>query len=67
MAGMTAYILDDTGRLICTRSGDIENVMLAIEIEETPYTIAVPPDGTDNWRWVNNEWVEDKQEEVNHD
>ena len=57
MAGMTAYILGNNGELVMARSGDVDSVMLAIEIEKTPYTLQPPPDNEPHWRWVNNEWV----------
>lgn len=60
MAGMTVYILDDDGRLIMSRMGDVDSVMLAIEIENTPYTLQPPPDLDLAWRWVNNKWIADE-------
>ena len=59
MAGMTAYILGDRSELVMARSGDIDSVMLAIDIEQTPYTLQPPPDILGGWRWVNNEWIAD--------
>ena len=59
MAGMTAYILGSSGELVMARSGDVDSVMLAIEIEKTPYTLQPPPDNESRWRWVNNEWIAD--------
>lgn len=57
MAGMTAYILGNNDELVMARSGDVDSVMLAIEIEKTPYTLQPPPDNESSWRWVNNEWI----------
>lgn len=60
MAGMTVYILDDDGRLIMSRMGDVDSVMLAIEIEKTPYTLQPPPDNESRWRWIDNKWIADE-------
>lgn len=61
MAGLVVSIIDDDGYLVCTRSGDADSVMLAVEIEKRDYVIKLLPD-TDNpsprWRWVDNEWVD---------
>lgn len=57
MAGMTVYILDQDGFLTYSRMGDIDSVMIAVEIEQTPYTLQPPPDNESHWRWVNNEWI----------
>ena len=63
MAGLTAYILDNKGGLAFSRSGDVDSVMLAIDIEKTPYTLQPPPDNESRWRWVNNEWIADETAE----
>lgn len=60
MAGMTVYVLDKSGRLEMTRTGDADSVMLAIDIEKTPYTLQPPPDSEPHWRWIDNEWIADK-------
>ena len=60
MAGITAYILDSNGNMAFSRSGDVDSVMLAIDIEKTPYTLQPPPDNESRWRWVDNEWIADK-------
>lgn len=59
MAGMTAYILGSSGELVMARSGDVDSVMLAIDIEKTPYTLQPPPNMDGGWRWVDNKWVAD--------
>ena len=60
MAGMTAYILDEDGYLLMARSGDVDNVMLAIEIEQTPYTLQPPPGMIGRFQWVDNQWIENE-------
>lgn len=62
MAGITAHIIDKDGYFICSRSGDVASVMLAIDIEETDYTLEPPPlsNGDIKYRWLNNEWIADK-------
>lgn len=59
MSSITAYILAEDGGLICERTGDVQSVMLAIDIEKTAYTLQRPPDNESRWRWVNNEWIAD--------
>lgn len=61
MAGLVIHVIDKDGYLVCTRSGDADSVMLAIEIENSEYSIKGLPD-TENpspcWRWVDNKWID---------
>ena len=60
MSSVTVYILTNSGHLDCTRSGDVDSVMLAIDIEEKEYTLQSPPDFDGGWRWVDNQWIADE-------
>ncbi len=63
MSSITAYVLKPDGSLDCTRTGDVDSVMLAIDIEKKNYTLQPPPDTNGRWRWVNNEWIADEATE----
>lgn len=60
MSSITVYVINKDGYLDCERTGDVDSVMLAIDIEEKPYTLQPPPDFDGGWRWVDNEWIADK-------
>ena len=63
MTSITAYVLKEDYSLDCTRTGDIENIMYAIDIEKKEYTLQPPPDFGGGWRWINNEWIADETAE----
>lgn len=56
MSSITAYIIDEDGFYDCQRSGDISSVLYAIDIEGKDFTMQPPPNNTESWRWVDNEW-----------
>lgn len=59
MSSITVYIITDNGRLDCMRSGDVDSIMLAVDIEKKPYTLQPPPDNDAHWRWIDNKWIAD--------
>ncbi len=63
MSGITVYVINKDGYLDCERTGDVDSVMLAIEIENTPYTLQPPPNNESRWRWVDNKWIADNTAE----
>lgn len=60
MASITAYVLDDDGALKSIRTGDVDSVLLAIDIEQKQYTLTPPPNDEHLWRWVDNKWITDE-------
>lgn len=63
MSSITAYMIDNDGYYDCTRSGDVETILLAAEIENKEYTMQRPPTEDFKWRWVDNEWIADETAE----
>ena len=63
MASVTVYVFNDDGSFDCSRTGDVQSVMLALDIEQKDFTMQRPPDNEHRWRWVNNEWVADETAE----
>lgn len=59
MSSITVYIITDNGSLDCMRSGDVDSIMLAVDIEEKEYTLQSPPDFDGGWRWIGNKWIAD--------
>ena len=57
MSSVSVHILDADGYFVSTRSGDVDSVMLAVDIENMDFTMTARPNDTERWRWVNNEWV----------
>lgn len=57
MSAIKAYIVDDDGYFLYSRTSDIETVLRAVEIEQVEYTLTPPPDDSDGWQWVGTEWV----------
>ncbi len=57
MSSITVYVIDDDGFLDCERSGDVNSVLYAVDVEEKDFTMQPPPNDTEKWRWVNNEWT----------
>ena len=60
MPDITVHVINNDGFWDCTRTGDIENVMYSVDIEEKDFTMTPPPDMKQPWRWVNNEWIADE-------
>lgn len=60
MSSITAYVLKDDGSLDCIRTGDVNNVIYAVEVEKKEYTLQPPPVDDKEYRWVNNEWIADE-------
>ena len=56
MSSITTYILNEDGSLLCTRTGNTENVLYAIEVENLEYTLQSPPTFDKQWYWYNNQW-----------
>lgn len=52
------YILNKDGSIKHERVGDVESVMLAVEIENLDFTLKPPPDHQKQWYWYNNCWNE---------
>lgn len=57
MSAIKAYIVDDDGYFLYSRTSDIETVLRAVEIEQVEYTLTPPPDDSEGWQWVGTEWV----------
>lgn len=57
MSGLLVYTLDEDGYFLCSRSGDVDSVLMAIDIEQVDYTLKPPPDKVSRWQWVGNQWV----------
>ena len=60
MSSITVYIVDNEGFYDCERTGDIDSVLYAVNIEQKDYTMQKPPNNAEKWRWVNNEWIADE-------
>ena len=56
MSSVTAYVLNADGSLLCTRTGNIENVLYAVDVENLEYTLQPPPTFDRQWYWYNNQW-----------
>ena len=54
MPSLTIYILDDEGKLDHQRIGDIDSLMLAVDVENYEYTLQPPP--ASNMYWYGNQW-----------
>lgn len=63
MSGISVNVIDKDGYWVCTRTGDIESVMYAVDIEKTDFTMVAPPDILGGWRWVDKEWIADEATE----
>ena len=63
MSSIMAYVLDKDDYYHYERVGDVESVLLAIDIEKANYTLQPPPTQDKKWRWVNNEWIADEAAE----
>lgn len=59
MSSITAYVVDAEGYYDCTRTGDIDSVMMAVEIEGKDFTMQRPPTEEFKWRWTGSEWIAD--------
>lgn len=57
MSSITVHIIDGDGLFLFSRSGDVDSVMLAVDIEKTDFTMKPPPDRDNRWKWVDNDWV----------
>lgn len=56
MDSITIYILNTDGSIKNQRVGNIDSLMLAVDIENLDYTLAKPPDYSITWYWYNNQW-----------
>lgn len=57
MAAITVYEIDKHNIFLGSRAGDVQSVFLALEIEQTDYTMKPPPDYDNRWVWEDNDWV----------
>lgn len=57
MASVTVYAINDDGSFDCSRTGDVQSVMLALDIEQKDFTMQPPPDNEHRWRWMDNKWI----------
>lgn len=59
MPDIMVHVVNKEGYWDCTRTGDVDNVMYAVDIEEKDFTMQAPPDILGGWRWIGNEWIAD--------
>ena len=60
MSSITVHVINKEGYWDCTRTGNVDNVMYAVNIEDKDFTLVAPPDILGGWRWVSNEWIADE-------
>lgn len=53
---ITIFVLNTDGSLKNQRVGNIDSLMLAVDIENLDYTLAKPPNYEQSWYWYNNQW-----------
>ena len=53
---ITIFVLNTDGSLKNQRVGNIDSLMLAVDIENLDYTLAKPPNYEQSWYWHNNQW-----------
>ncbi|BFN00221.1 hypothetical protein MOXK02_17790 [Moraxella sp. K02] len=56
MSSLTIYVLHSNGSIKNQRVGDIDSLMLAVEIERFQYTLQPPPNYSEQWYWYDNKW-----------
>ena len=56
MASLTVYILGDDDSILATRTGDVDSILYALDVEKSKYTIQKPPTYHEKWYWYNNQW-----------
>ena len=56
MSSVTVYVLNDDGSILCTRTGNVENVLYAVDVENLEYTLQPPPTFDRQWYWHDNQW-----------
>ncbi|MDZ5288554.1 hypothetical protein [Helicobacter pylori] len=52
------YILNKDGSIKHERVGDVDSVMLAVEIENLDFTLTPPPSYAQKWYWYDKKWHE---------
>lgn len=53
---ITIYILNTDGSLKNQRVGNIDSLMIAVEIEGLDFTLEPPPDYSKIWYWYDSQW-----------
>lgn len=56
MDSITIYTLNADGSMKNRRIGNIDSIMLVVDIENLDYTLVKPPDYSNKWYWYNNQW-----------
>lgn len=69
MSSITLHLIDKDGYYDSTLTSDVNNVLNTIALEGLDFTMQQPPEDYTirRYRWLNNEWVENIEEEINHD
>ena len=53
---ITIFVLNTDGSLKNQRVGNIDSLMLAVDIEGLDFTLTQPPNYEQSWYWYNNQW-----------
>lgn len=53
---ITIFVLNTDGSLKNQRVGNIDSLMLAVDIERLDFTLTQPPNYDNAWYWYNNQW-----------
>jgi len=53
---ITIFVLNTDGSLKNQRVGNIDSLMLAVDIERLDFTLTRPPNYDKAWYWYNNQW-----------
>ena len=56
MSSISIYVLNEDCSFKNQRIGDIDSLMLAVEIENLNYTLQSPPSFHETWYWYDNQW-----------
>ena len=53
---ITIFVLNTDGSLKNQRVGNIDSLMLAVDMERLDFTLTQPPNYDKPWYWYDNQW-----------